>query len=121
MKFLTSKNKMKFENYKELQKYIEDHQLICLGQVGNHQYSYINEFTHVNHAYAYDLYVSNIWTNTLIKHTKLKVYYQNNGGYYINSNGNKCWINSFFDNKHDILVTTENVIALKKKERNIKE
>lgn len=112
MKVLTSKNKLKFDNRQELNEYIKEHNLIVLAQVDNYgSYSYITPHTHVNGTRAYDIYVINLYYNTLIKHHKLKVYYQNNGGFYVKSSGRKCWVNSFFDPKHDyILVPTDKVI-----------
>lgn len=113
MKILTSKNKLKFDNRQELEEYIKEHKLMCLAQVDHYygSYSYIHQFTHVNKAYAYDIYVINFIHNTLVRHSRLKVYYQNKGGFYVKSSGRKCWVNSFFDPKHNyILIPTEKVI-----------
>lgn len=112
MKTLTNKNKIKFESREEMEQYIKDNELMCLGSIGKYygKYSYIHPNTTVTHMYIYNFYVIDLISYRLIRHKKLKIYYQSNGGYYVLSQGQKCWINSFLDRKTGMFISGEKVI-----------
>ena len=112
MKTLTNKNRIKFDSKEEMEQYIQDNELMCLGSIGKYygEYSYINSNTNVTHLYIYNFYVIDLISHNLIKHNKLKIYYQSNGGYYVLSKGQKCWVNSFWNRKTGMFITGEEVI-----------
>lgn len=101
MNTIINKNMKTFQSIKEFNKYLLDNGIFHFAQVGNYRRSYIDCNTYTDGQYMYDLYVTSGWywgeRKILIKHKKLKIY-QSEGGRYVLSYGNRCWVNSFFRN-----------------------
>ena len=120
MKTRTNKNTIIFKSKEELEQYVKNNELVWHASVGSYYgcCSYINHHTYINDGYIYNFYVCQSHC-ILIKHPKLKIYHQENGGYYVLSQGIRCWINSFWDRKNEVFITGEQVIETVKRERGI--
>ena len=120
MKTLKTKNIISFESKEEMEQYIENNELICLAQVGRYsRYSYINSKTELSFGYLRNLYVIDVVHFIARKHPRLYTYWQANGGWYVKSQGEKCWINSFWDKTTGLCLSGKQVIENLKKERGV--